>query len=97
MPDYCTPFDGVPQYHDGWIRERNGAIYLNQGYGWYLLKGGDYSTFVGKRAQEYYSKACVVKDPGVGYWLWYGDYHKNGTGPFKTLRQARQWFLSGGR
>lgn len=53
-----------------------------------------------KRAEEVYSNVQIVKTP-EGYKLWYGDYKLegeiDGTGPFDTLREARHWFLNGGR
>lgn len=56
-----------------------------------------------KKAQEYYSKPQILKTP-QGYKLCYGEERTlnykgeiDGTGPFKTLREARQWFLTGGR
>lgn len=53
--------------------------------------------------REHYAKVRVIKFADRKYLLVYGNTNDNtvkrgdGTGPFKTLREAKQWFLGGGR
>lgn len=54
-----------------------------------------------KRERNKYSKVRVIKIARSKYVLAYGNTKnsliKRGTGPFKTLREAQNWFINGGR
>jgi hypothetical protein len=48
-----------------------------------------------ERQKSYYA-AVQIRHDRDGYRLIYGN-DKVGTGPFRTLKMAREWFLNGGR
>ncbi len=54
-----------------------------------------YAGFIDEQ-RTYYSTVRIVRTKSR-YRLVYGNAKTKGTGPFKTLREAREWFLNGGR
>ena len=54
-----------------------------------------------EQERTYYAKVRVIRIAPRKYILVYGNANdktvKSGTGPFKTLREAKAWFLNGGR
>lgn len=54
-----------------------------------------------KREKQHYAKVRVIRIASRKYILVYGNAKdstvKRGTGPFKTLREAKNWYLHSGR
>lgn len=49
-----------------------------------------------KKEREYYAKVRIVGTK-EGYRLVYGRCRSKGTGPFSSVKKAKDWFFNGGR